>query len=232
MAGDITFFSLPGPVGDYTGALLWFFVGFFWYIISQKEQRGYNGRSRGEDRGGGHYFFWVPNSLEGCDGWGGEYYKASVVQWIKIRPWRPEFGPEGKHFVTGNSYFLFLGEQRSCDGPGGAQRPVGRGNESKRTGARSARARKRGQNPLVIIYCCKACVLSYWVPDTRAGSRLGWPAGGEQRAPPSSSTHKEQNVIGKLCKHWDKTFVWTPIQIPISLSTFSILIKVFYLYVQ
>jgi hypothetical protein len=31
----------------------------------------------------------------------------------------------------------------------GAQRPVGRGNEIKMTGARSARARTRGQNPLV-----------------------------------------------------------------------------------
>jgi hypothetical protein len=32
---------------------------------------------------------------------------------------------------------------------GAAQRPVGRGNEPKKTGARSARARTRGQNPLV-----------------------------------------------------------------------------------
>jgi hypothetical protein len=32
---------------------------------------------------------------------------------------------------------------------GGAQRPVGRGNESKKTGARSARARTRDQNLLV-----------------------------------------------------------------------------------
>ncbi len=31
----------------------------------------------------------------------------------------------------------------------GAQRPVFRGNELKKTGARSARARTRGQNPLV-----------------------------------------------------------------------------------
>jgi len=31
----------------------------------------------------------------------------------------------------------------------GAQRPVLRGNELKKTGARSARARTRGQNPLV-----------------------------------------------------------------------------------
>jgi hypothetical protein len=45
--------------------------------------------------------------------------------------------------------FLFWGEQRSCDGWRGAQRPVG-GNEPKKTGARSARARTRGQNPLVI----------------------------------------------------------------------------------
>ncbi len=32
---------------------------------------------------------------------------------------------------------------------GGAQRPVWGGNELKNTGARSARARMRGQNPLV-----------------------------------------------------------------------------------
>jgi len=35
------------------------------------------------------------------------------------------------------------------DGGGGAQRPVWGGNELKKTGARSARARTRGQNPLV-----------------------------------------------------------------------------------
>jgi hypothetical protein len=80
------------------------------------------------------------------------YFKASVVQWKDIRPWRPEFGPEGMHFVSGNSrFFLFLGEQRSCDGRGGgAQRPVGRGNRPKKMSARSARARTRGQNPLVL----------------------------------------------------------------------------------
>jgi hypothetical protein len=41
-------------------------------------------------------------------------------------------------------------KQRSYDGRGGAQRPVGRVLEPKRTGARSARARTRGQNPLVV----------------------------------------------------------------------------------
>jgi hypothetical protein len=34
---------------------------------------------------------------------------------------------------------------------GGAQRPVWRGNAPKKTGARSARARTRGQNPLVMF---------------------------------------------------------------------------------
>ncbi len=38
---------------------------------------------------------------------------------------------------------------------GGAQRPVGRGKEPKNTGARSARVRTRGQNPLVQIYLSK-----------------------------------------------------------------------------
>ena len=42
-------------------------------------------------------------------------------------------------------------KQRSCDGQGGgAQRPVWCGNELKKTGARSAWARTRGQNTLVV----------------------------------------------------------------------------------
>ena len=36
-------------------------------------------------------------------------------------------------------------------GGGGAQRPVWLGNEPKKTGTRSARARTRGQNPLVFL---------------------------------------------------------------------------------
>jgi len=43
-------------------------------------------------------------------------------------------------------------KQRSCDGR--AQRPVWCGNELKKTGARSARARTRGQNTLVPVYFC------------------------------------------------------------------------------
>ncbi len=51
--------------------------------------------------------------------------------------------------LEGDIFFVW-GEQQSCDGWRGAQRPVGRGKEPKKTGARSARARTRGQNPLVL----------------------------------------------------------------------------------
>jgi hypothetical protein len=71
-----------------------------------------------------------------------------VEHWKYIRPWRAEFVPEGQHFVSGNSLFLFLGKQRSCDG--GRAAPVWRVYVPKKTGARSARARTRGQNPLVV----------------------------------------------------------------------------------
>ncbi len=83
------------------------------------------------------------------------YLKALVVQWKDIRPWRPELRPEEIFCFLEivNLYFLadkYLSmKQRSCDGRGGAQRPVWRGNAPKKTGARSARARTRGQNPLV-----------------------------------------------------------------------------------
>jgi hypothetical protein len=48
---------------------------------------------------------------------------------------------------------IFGGRKRSSEaamGGGGAQCPVWRGNKPKKPGARSARARTRGQNPLVI----------------------------------------------------------------------------------
>ncbi len=43
--------------------------------------------------------------------------------------------------------FLSLGISEAAMGGGGAQRPVGRGNEPKKLGART-----RGQNPLVAKY--------------------------------------------------------------------------------
>ena len=45
--------------------------------------------------------------------------------------------------------FYFGGCSDAAMGRGGEQRPVWGGNELKKTGARSARARTRGQNPLV-----------------------------------------------------------------------------------
>jgi len=68
-----------------------------------------------------------------------------------IRPWQPEFGPEGKHFVTGNSLFFVFGGAAKLRWAGGRAAPIGRGNEPKKTGARSARARTRGQKPTSMI---------------------------------------------------------------------------------
>ena len=51
------------------------------------------------------------------------YFKASVVQWKDIRPWRPEFGPEGMHFVSGNSRFFFNFWGSSEAAMGGAMGP-------------------------------------------------------------------------------------------------------------
>ncbi len=45
--------------------------------------------------------------------------------------------------------FYFKGSI-AMGGGGTRQRPVGRRSESKKTGARSTRARTRGQNPLVV----------------------------------------------------------------------------------
>jgi hypothetical protein len=96
----------------------------------------------------------VQRILEGCDRWGEGrgifYFEASVVQWKDIRPRRPEFGAEENHFVSG--IFLYFGgcSEATKGRVGGAQRTVFRVNEPKKTGARSARARTRGQNPLVV----------------------------------------------------------------------------------
>ncbi len=48
-------------------------------------------------------------------------------------------------------YFFLLRGAVKLQWAGGAQRPVGHGNEPKKTGERSARARTRGQNPLVYL---------------------------------------------------------------------------------
>ncbi len=47
------------------------------------------------------------------------------------------------------NFFILRGASEAAMGGEGAQRPVGSGNEPRKTGARSARARTRSQNPLV-----------------------------------------------------------------------------------
>jgi hypothetical protein len=69
-------------------------------------------------------------SVEGC----------RLAQWKDIRPWRPEFGREGK----------FLGVKKKSEaamGGGARSAPVLHVKEPKKTGARSART--GGQDPLV-----------------------------------------------------------------------------------
>ena len=36
---------------------------------------------------------------------------CSLAQWKDIRPWRPEFGPEGKVLFLEIVYFLFWGDE-------------------------------------------------------------------------------------------------------------------------
>ncbi len=63
----------------------------------------------------------VQRSLEGCDRWGEGrgilYFEASVVQWKDIHPWRPKYGPEGKHFFSG-LFFYFRGCSEAAMGGG------------------------------------------------------------------------------------------------------------------
>jgi hypothetical protein len=84
---------------------------------------------------------------------GGEYY-TSKLRWScgKIYiPGGPSSGLKGSILFLEIVHFSGMNKkQRSCDGWWGAQRPVRRGNEPKKTGARSAPARTRGQNPIVV----------------------------------------------------------------------------------
>ncbi len=84
---------------------------------------------------------------------GGECY-ISKPRWSSGKifdPGGPSLGLK-EALVSGNSKFIFLADEYEAAKlrwTGGAQRPVWRGNAPKKTGARSARARTRGQNPLV-----------------------------------------------------------------------------------
>ncbi len=85
---------------------------------------------------------------------GGEYY-ISKPRWSSGTIYAPDGPSSGlkEAFVSGNSKFTFLAddyEAAKLRWAGGAERPVWRCIEPKKTGARSARAHTRGQNPLVI----------------------------------------------------------------------------------
>ncbi len=74
---------------------------------------------------------------------------CSLAQWKIYDPGSPSLGLKEDILFLEIVIFLFGGSSEAA--MGGAQRPVGRGNEPKKTGARSARARTRGQNPLVLL---------------------------------------------------------------------------------
>jgi hypothetical protein len=70
---------------------------------------------------------------------------------IKIKPFFLIL-PEGSTKRAGRVFGDRIRSSEAAMVGGGAQRPVWLGNEPKKTGARSARARTRGQNPLVPSY--------------------------------------------------------------------------------
>ena len=72
MARDIIFFSLAGPVEDYTGAhTVIFREVFFCILFSRRKSEAAMGRS-----GGGIVFFRVPNSLQWWNGLGNIIYQS------------------------------------------------------------------------------------------------------------------------------------------------------------
>jgi hypothetical protein len=87
-----------------------------------------------------------------------EYQNEKIKKLYKERKKRKKLGHmvapvhniDLKYFVDFIYFWRSNKKQRSCDGRGGgAQRPVWGGDELKKTSARSAPARTRGQNPLV-----------------------------------------------------------------------------------
>ncbi len=72
------------------------------------------------------------------------YFKASVVQWKDIRPWRPELGLK-EALVSGNNKFFWPMnmKQRSCNGRGARSAPFGVAmRPKKRVRAAHGRARE------------------------------------------------------------------------------------------
>jgi hypothetical protein len=96
---------------------------------------------------------------------GGEYY-ISKPRWSSGKiyaPGDPSLGlKEDILFLEIVNFYIFEGAAK-LRWVGGAQRPVGHVNEPNKTGARSARARTRGQNPLVKKYLLTKCPLRHGI---------------------------------------------------------------------
>ncbi len=100
IAGNIKLLSLGDSVRDYTGAYTVIFRGIFPYtvLLARRNSEAAMGgaRSGGGEQGRGTLFFRLPNSLQGCDGWGEGrgilYIKASAVKWKKTPPGGPSLG--------------------------------------------------------------------------------------------------------------------------------------------
>jgi hypothetical protein len=46
----------------------------------------------------------------------GIYDRILAVPRKIVRPWQPEFGPEGNHFVSGKSFFFWRSSEAAMDG--------------------------------------------------------------------------------------------------------------------
>jgi hypothetical protein len=109
----IIFFSLAGPVGDYTGAHTVFFSqDFFLNIILQKEERNCDGQV-----GEGIVFFRVLTRV----GWMGRGVGNIINQSLggpveRYTPLAARVRPEEKHFVSGNiaGFSLYISSERSA----------------------------------------------------------------------------------------------------------------------
>jgi hypothetical protein len=94
---------------------------------------------------------------------------CSLARWKNVCPKRPELGTEGRHIVSGNSRFLFLGEQRSCDGRGARSAPSGVAvSPKRRVRAAHGRAREAKTHYLSYIYLgSSVCLSSCHIPSCR-----------------------------------------------------------------
>ncbi len=80
--------------------------------------------------------------------------------------WGGGGGGQGKEF---DRFYLFLGSSEAAMGGGARSAPFCMTMSPKKTGARSARARTRGQNPLVFFVCVCVCVcVSQFVSERSA----------------------------------------------------------------